>query len=253
MAQRTDIFALGRLGLTSGEGRRLELHAALAPLDLGGERYTPSPRSSPSGSTSRARPATATRCACASRPRSTGPCMRCLEPGRARASTSTPARSTSPAAATRSCSSPYVDADDDLDLAAWARDALRARPARPDRLHARLRGPVPALRREPQRRPRARARARARPALVEAVGDPLRVGVPVPLPFPSAMAVPKQKQSHARTNQRRSQHKISAPALNECPQCHQPRRPHRVCPQLRLLQRVARWSRVQHDEHDHDH
>jgi large subunit ribosomal protein L32 len=44
------------------------------------------------------------------------------------------------------------------------------------------------------------------------------------------MAVPKQKQSHARTNQRRSQHKISAPALRICPQCRQPRRPHRVCP-----------------------
>ena len=44
------------------------------------------------------------------------------------------------------------------------------------------------------------------------------------------MAVPKQKQSHARTTQRRSQHKIAAPAYNECPQCHSPRLPHRVCP-----------------------
>ena len=33
------------------------------------------------------------------------------------------------------------------------------------------------------------------------------------------MAVPKQKQSHSRTNKRRSQHKISAPSLNSCPQC----------------------------------
>ena len=44
------------------------------------------------------------------------------------------------------------------------------------------------------------------------------------------MAVPKQKQSHARTTQRRSQHKISAPTYNACPQCHSPRLPHRVCP-----------------------
>jgi large subunit ribosomal protein L32 len=44
------------------------------------------------------------------------------------------------------------------------------------------------------------------------------------------MAVPKQKQSHARTSKRRAQHKVSAPALNECPHCHSPRRPHRVCP-----------------------
>jgi large subunit ribosomal protein L32 len=43
------------------------------------------------------------------------------------------------------------------------------------------------------------------------------------------MAVPKQKQSHARTTQRRSQHKISAPTYNACPHCHSPRLPHRVC------------------------
>jgi large subunit ribosomal protein L32 len=44
------------------------------------------------------------------------------------------------------------------------------------------------------------------------------------------MAVPKQKQARSRTRKRRAQHKISAPRLNECPQCHQPRLPHRVCP-----------------------
>jgi large subunit ribosomal protein L32 len=44
------------------------------------------------------------------------------------------------------------------------------------------------------------------------------------------MAVPKKKQSHSRTAKRRAQHKIGLPALNSCPQCHSPRRPHRVCP-----------------------
>jgi len=44
------------------------------------------------------------------------------------------------------------------------------------------------------------------------------------------MAVPKQKQSHSRTNKRRSQHKISPPGLQSCPQCHEPKLPHRVCP-----------------------
>jgi large subunit ribosomal protein L32 len=44
------------------------------------------------------------------------------------------------------------------------------------------------------------------------------------------MAVPKQKQSHARTTQRRSQHKALVPATNSCPQCNSPRLPHRVCP-----------------------
>ena len=43
------------------------------------------------------------------------------------------------------------------------------------------------------------------------------------------MAVPKQKQSHARTNKRRSQHKVAVPQLNECPQCHAPKLHHRVC------------------------
>jgi large subunit ribosomal protein L32 len=43
------------------------------------------------------------------------------------------------------------------------------------------------------------------------------------------MAVPKQKQSHSRTNKRRSQHKVSAPSVVDCPHCHSPRLPHRVC------------------------
>ncbi|MCK9248913.1 MAG: 50S ribosomal protein L32 [Solirubrobacteraceae bacterium] len=43
------------------------------------------------------------------------------------------------------------------------------------------------------------------------------------------MAVPKQKQSHARTAKRRAQHKAARPTVNECPQCHASRIPHRVC------------------------
>jgi large subunit ribosomal protein L32 len=43
------------------------------------------------------------------------------------------------------------------------------------------------------------------------------------------MAVPKQRQSHARTNKRRSQHKLAAPTLARCPRCGAPRIPHRVC------------------------
>ena len=45
------------------------------------------------------------------------------------------------------------------------------------------------------------------------------------------MAVPKQRQSHARTQKRRSQHKAAEPRLHECPRCHAPKRPHRVCPE----------------------
>jgi large subunit ribosomal protein L32 len=44
------------------------------------------------------------------------------------------------------------------------------------------------------------------------------------------MAVPKKRQSRTRRDKRRAQHKVSAPRLNECPRCHSPRLPHRVCP-----------------------
>ena len=44
------------------------------------------------------------------------------------------------------------------------------------------------------------------------------------------MAVPKRKQSKSRRDKRRATHKLQAPAVVECPHCHQPKRPHRVCP-----------------------
>lgn len=43
------------------------------------------------------------------------------------------------------------------------------------------------------------------------------------------MAVPKQRQSSARRDKRRAHDALSAPRLNECPQCHSPRLSHRVC------------------------
>ena len=64
------------------------------------------------------------------------------------------------------------------------------------------------------------------------------------------MAVPKQKQSHSRPNKRRSTHKISAPAINLCPTCHQPRRPHRVCGNCGSY---AGREVVHVHDHDHDH
>ena len=64
------------------------------------------------------------------------------------------------------------------------------------------------------------------------------------------MAVPKQKQSHSRTNKRRSTHKISSPAVNTCPQCRSPRRPHRVCP---TCGSYAGREVVHDHDHDHDH
>ncbi len=45
------------------------------------------------------------------------------------------------------------------------------------------------------------------------------------------MAVPKRRTSKAKRASRRAQNmKKSAPALSICPQCHEPKLPHRVCP-----------------------
>jgi large subunit ribosomal protein L32 len=44
------------------------------------------------------------------------------------------------------------------------------------------------------------------------------------------MAVPKRKTSKSRRDKRRAQHGISAPRLSLCPNCHQPTRPHQMCP-----------------------
>ncbi|MCL4079556.1 50S ribosomal protein L32 [Coriobacteriia bacterium Es71-Z0120] len=45
------------------------------------------------------------------------------------------------------------------------------------------------------------------------------------------MPVPKRKKGRSATNHRRSSHTIEAPARSLCPQCHQPKLPHRVCPE----------------------
>lgn len=44
------------------------------------------------------------------------------------------------------------------------------------------------------------------------------------------MAVPKRKISKARRDKRRAANvKMAAPNVIECPQCHEPVLPHRVC------------------------
>ena len=45
------------------------------------------------------------------------------------------------------------------------------------------------------------------------------------------MAVPKRKMSKARRVSRRANWKLAAPGLVECPQCHELKRPHHVCPE----------------------
>ena len=43
------------------------------------------------------------------------------------------------------------------------------------------------------------------------------------------MAQPKRRWSKASTGLRRSTWKVDAPAYVECPHCHEPVLPHRVC------------------------
>jgi uncharacterized protein len=120
--QRTDSFDLDRLGLTAGEGRRLDLHAHVDPFAYGGERYAVTPelipvrldvsRTTGSGWALRLRFAAGLE----------GPCMRCLEPAAPRFEVD--AREVSQPGGGDEMSSPYVDDDGELDLAGWARDAL---------------------------------------------------------------------------------------------------------------------------------
>ena len=46
------------------------------------------------------------------------------------------------------------------------------------------------------------------------------------------MAAPKRKKSKAKTSMRKSQwyRKLKVPGLSLCPECGQPKSPHKVCP-----------------------
>ena len=43
------------------------------------------------------------------------------------------------------------------------------------------------------------------------------------------MATPKRKTTKAKSRMRAAHWKAAPPAYAECPQCHQPKLPHRVC------------------------
>ena len=122
MPQCTDIFSLGRMGLTSGEGRRLDVHVAVDPFHYGGEPYAVTPaqvpvrldvsRTTGNGWALRMRFAAALE----------GPCMRCLGP--AAPVFDVDAREVHQPGGGDELSSEYVDDEDDLDLRAWVRDAF---------------------------------------------------------------------------------------------------------------------------------
>jgi len=120
MPQRTDLFDLARLGLTSGEGRRLELFVHVAPFEYGGQRYAVVPelvpvrldvsRTTANGWALRLRFSAALE----------GPCMRCLEP--ASPSFEVDAYEVHQPGGGEELTSPYMT--DELDAERWARDAL---------------------------------------------------------------------------------------------------------------------------------
>ena len=43
------------------------------------------------------------------------------------------------------------------------------------------------------------------------------------------MATPKRKKGRAKTRTRSANWRAEAPTYAECPQCHQPKLPHRLC------------------------
>jgi large subunit ribosomal protein L32 len=44
------------------------------------------------------------------------------------------------------------------------------------------------------------------------------------------MAVPKRRKTGSKMRHRRAHWKAKDPAASTCPQCRQPKMPHRVCP-----------------------
>jgi uncharacterized protein len=120
MAARTDIFELGRLRLSAGEGRRLVLGVGLGDFDFGGETYAVEPpvidatldvsRMTGGGYALRLRFEAGL----------SGPCMRCLEA--AAPVVEVDAREVEQPGGSEEMRSPYVR-DEQLDLSAWARDA----------------------------------------------------------------------------------------------------------------------------------
>ena len=121
MAARTDIFDLGRLSLSPGEGRRLDLAVRLDDLAFGGQSYGVEPNEVPvrldvsrmtgQGYSLRVRFAATLG----------GPCMRCL--GAAQPTFDVDAREVDQPGGGDELDSPYMAAEE-LDLHAWARDAL---------------------------------------------------------------------------------------------------------------------------------
>jgi len=120
MGQRTETFDVGRLGLSSGEGRRIALTVPVEPFSFAGQRYEV-----PGGAVEAQLDVSHTTNGYSLRLRFEtdldGPCMRCLEP--ADHELSVDAREIDQPDGGEDLSSPYLE-QDELNVQAWARDAL---------------------------------------------------------------------------------------------------------------------------------
>ena len=120
MGQRTDVFDLGRLGLSSGEGRRIDLEIGVDPLDLAGQRYAVRD-GTVAATLDAARTSSGYSLRLRYEVRLGGPCMRCLED--ARETVSIDSREVDQPGGGEDLRSPYLQ-EEELDVKAWARDAL---------------------------------------------------------------------------------------------------------------------------------
>jgi DUF177 domain-containing protein len=122
MAQRTDIFDLGRLSLHSGEGRRIDTHVTVDPLFFGGQTYDTGTHEVPVRlDVSRTMGGYALRLRF--NVQLDGPCMRCLDPAERTIEVDAREVDQTDAGDDDELTSPYVDRDE-LDLRAWSRDSL---------------------------------------------------------------------------------------------------------------------------------
>jgi uncharacterized protein len=122
VSARTDSFDLGRLGLSSGEGRRLDVTVRIEPLEFGGQRYEATPPEVPAQLDVSRTTGNGWFLRLRYEARLSGPCMRCLE-GAVKTLAVDSREVDQPGAQDDDLRSPYLSGDE-LDVEAWARDAL---------------------------------------------------------------------------------------------------------------------------------
>ena len=184
---------LARFAPSPGDGRRLELELEPGSFELGGHRYDAEPAEIPAR-LEVSRTASGYALHLSFDAHLEGPCMRCL--GDARAAVAVDAREVDqPGTDDEELRSPYVT-EGELDLAAWAHDALLLALPPAAALPARMRRALPGMRRIAQRRRsrRPRSPARAGSALGEAARAPIAT-IPRPDGRPeeaNLLAAPRQ-------------------------------------------------------------